>query len=100
MEINPIRIYSRDEINPEKEELAQNDEITLPKIEEEINEKCDDDCMPNFDDVIDKEPEQEEEEDEKNSLFGKVKKGTGKGVVLPKNALLYFAMGLSLIKFL
>lgn len=98
MEINPIRIYSRDETNPEKEELAQNDEITLPKIEEE--EKCEDDCMPNFDDVIDKEPEPEEEEDESNSLFGKVKKGKGKGIVLPKNALLYFAMGLSLIKFL
>lgn len=104
MEINPIRITGRDdyENNDERNVERNDDEITLPKIEEkeEINEKCEDDCMPDFDDIIDKGEPEEEEEEEINSLFGKVKKGTGKAISLPKNALLYFAMGLSLIKFL
>lgn len=63
MEINPIRIYSDDEISPQDRPQQNNDEITLPRIEEkeEITEKCEDDCMPDFDDIIEKEPEIEEE---------------------------------------
>jgi len=99
MEINPIRIVSSDEYNPNKQEERDNDEITLPKIEEE-EKMCEDNCMPEFDDIIeDPEKEEEPEEEETNKLFGKIKKKES-SLGLPKNAFIYAAMALSLLKLL